>query len=297
MTMSADTSLFDGTGSGKTRLQRAAGRARVEIENSDGLSRVKRVFQEGAAKIRFPKTIPGSPPEAVIINTAGGLTGGDTFSVEAGFGDGAVGVITSQACEKVYKSSGGAAQVDNRLRLGKGAVCAWLPQETILFDRARLERSLDIDMADDAALLAVEPLILGRKAMGETVKLGRLRDRWRIRRAGRLLHADDLRLDGDIDQLTRAAPLLAGFSCAASVVLVTPDAEDHLDSVRDLLETLDQGDGQTGASSWEGRLVVRLLADSGMMLRCVLIPLLRLLLERLTHKDGTAACLPRVWTT
>ncbi len=278
---------------GTPALQRTSGHARLAIRRDGEVSRLERLFQEGAAKIRLPNVRKGAPPEAVLINTAGGLTGGDRFRVEVEIGDGAGAVVTSQACEKIYRSSGGAARVENSLRIGKGAFCAWLPQETILFDRARLERRIDVDLADGARLMAIEPLILGRLAMGETVQAGSLRDRWRIRRKGRLVHADDLRLEGDIDILTGLAPLLAGNRAAATIVLVSDDAENHLAAVRDML-----GEEQNGAASaWDGRMIVRLLALSGQKLRALMIPLIRLLLERLVPEGANAPALPRVWTT
>jgi urease accessory protein len=278
---------------GATALQRASGRARLSIRRDGGVSRLERLFQEGAAKIRFPNVANNSPPEAVLINTAGGLTGGDRFRVEVEIGDGAGAVVTSQACEKIYRSSGGAARVENNLRIGRKAFCAWLPQETILFDQARLERRIDIDLEDGARLMAIEPVILGRLAMGETMRAGSLRDRWRIRRCGRLVHAEDLRLEGEIDMLTGSAPLMAGNRAAATIVLVTDDAEDHLAAVRDML-----GEEQTGAASaWDGRMIIRLLALSGQKLRALMIPLIRLLLGRLASEGGMVPALPRVWTT
>lgn len=278
---------------GRPALQRASGLARLAIRRDGDVSRLERLFQEGAAKIRLPNVEKGAPPEAVLINTAGGLTGGDRFRVEVEIGDGAGAVVTSQACEKIYRSSGGAARVENSLRIGRDGFCAWLPQETILFDRARLDRRIDVDLEDGARLMAIEPVILGRSAMGETVRTGRLRDRWRIRRKGRLVHADDLRLDGDIEELTGSAPLLAGNRAAATIVLMTDDAEDHLAAVRDML-----GEEQNGAASaWDGRMIIRLLALSGQKLRALMIPLIRLLLGRLAPEGGMVPALPRVWMT
>jgi urease accessory protein len=274
-------------------LQRAVGQARLSIRREGGGSRLERLFQEGAAKIRLPNVAKGALPEAVLINTAGGLTGGDRFSVEVDIGEGAGAVVTSQACEKIYRSSGGAARVENSLRIGEGGFCAWLPQETILFDKARLERRIDVDLARDARLLAVEPIILGRLAMGETVQAGSLRDRWRIRRQGRLVHADDFRLEGDVGMLTGAAPLLADNRAAVTIVLMAEDAEDHLAAVREAL-----GESEDGAvSAWDGRMIVRLLALSGQKLRALMIPLIELLLARLAPGGKTGAALPRVWTT
>lgn len=276
-------------------MQRAVGRARLAIRYQDGRSRLERLYQEGAAKVRLPNVPAGAPPEAVLINTAGGLTGGDRYSVDVEIGERAGAVVTSQACEKIYRSSGGAAQVDNHIRLGPGAICAWLPQETILYDQARLERHMQVDMAADARLLAVEPLILGRTAMGETVRSGSLRDCWRIRRDGRLVHADDFRLEGDIDLLTAAGALMAGNCAAATLVLISNQAEECLEPVRGLL-------GENGgASAWDGRLIVRILAPGGQALRARLLPVIELLLAGLAPSadDGRtfSAALPRVWTT
>lgn len=288
----ADTSPSDPQ-SGEPALQRTAGLARLAIRHKDGGSRLERLYQEGAAKIRLPNVAKGAPPEAVLINTAGGLTGGDFYSVEVDIGEDARAVVTSQACEKIYRSTGEAAKVNNSLRLGKRALCAWLPQETILFDHARLERRLDVDMDADARLLAVEPIILGRTAMGESVRSGSLRDRWRIRREGRLVYADDFRLDGDVDALTGCAPLLAGNRAAATIVLVSDDAADHLAAVRAALGEDERG----GASAWDGRMIIRLLALSGQKLRAMMIPLIQMLLARLAPDGNIAAALPRVWTT
>lgn len=276
-------------------MQRAVGRARLAIRHQDGRSRLERLYQEGAAKIRLPNVPAGAPLEAVLINIAGGLTGGDRYSVDVEIGDRAGAVVTSQACEKIYRSSGGAAQVENRIRLGSGAICAWLPQETILFDRARLERQMQADLAADAQLLVVEPLILGRTAMGETVRTGSLSDRWRIRRDGRLIHADDFRMEGDIGHLTAAGALMAGNCAAATLVLISDRTEECLEPVRGLLGEND------GASAWDGRLVIRFLAPGGQALRARLLPVIELLLAGLAPSaddGGTfSAALPRVWTT
>src|SRR5260370_30305971 len=85
-----------------------------------------------------------------------------------------------------------------KLDIAAGGELAWLPQETILFDRARLRRTIEVDLAANARLLLAEAVIFGRSGMGETVADGFLLDRWRVRRGGRLIHAETLRLDGTI---------------------------------------------------------------------------------------------------
>ena len=155
----------------------------------------------------------------------------------------------------------------------------WLPQETILFDGAALTRRIHADLAGDARFLAVESVILGREAMGETVRQARLHDRWRIRRNGRLIFADDLAFDGPPPG---SKATLGEGRAFATVVLVSPQAEDLLDRVRDAIGS--RGD----ASAWSGKLVARLLARDGFELRKSLIPALTLL------ADGVA--LPKTWS-
>src|ERR1044072_2369632 len=128
-----------------TRPQRARGRGHLAARALHGRTRLAELYQEGAAKIRLPDTFDASM-EAVIINTAGGLTGGDRmdWSVEAG-ADTRIDV-TTQACEKIYKASAGTAEVTTNINVGAQARVDWLPQETILFDRSALFRRLDVDL-------------------------------------------------------------------------------------------------------------------------------------------------------
>lgn len=260
--------------------QRASGAARITFRRRGDETALFRLFQEGSAKIRLPRgTAP--IPEAVLINTAGGLTGGDRFSNEIACEPGAHAVFTTQACERVYRSLGGEAEVATRVTLGDGAGLDWLPQETILFDGGRLRRRLDVDLAAGATLLATEAVIFGRAARGETVRHGFLHDRWRVRRAGRLVFADDLRFDGPVAELLARPVILGGAGALATVLLCAPGCEARLCSVRDALSEAG------GASAWDGKLLVRITAADGFELRRTLLPVLAVL------TDGRP--LPKVW--
>lgn len=261
------------------RHQRARGIGRVATQVLDGRTRLSTLFQEGCAKIRLPHTHDPSL-QAVLINTAGGLTGGDDVSWEAKAAPGAKLVLTTQACERVYRSLGDDARVRTRLEVGAGAHLDWLPQETILFEGARLDRSLEVDLAPDASFFAIEAIILGREAMGEAARTARLRDTWRIRRNGRLIHAEAARLSAD--PLERdGLSLLGGAGAFASLLYVGVDAERKLEPVRALLA------GQAGASVLDERLVVRAMAPSGLALRRIITPIIAHLCA--------AGALPRLW--
>ncbi|MFT3974370.1 MAG: urease accessory protein UreD [Amaricoccus sp.] len=267
------------------RLQRARGRAEVAVRHDGTAVRLERLFQQGSAKAILPR-VHGPVPEVVLVNTAGGVTGGDAFAWSLAAGDGAALVATTQAAERVYRSTGGPAEIRTRLALGTGAALDWLPQETIVFDGGRLDRRIDIDLAADSRLLAVETLVLGRTAMGETVATGALSDQWRLRRAGRLIHAEALRAEGDIARATAGPATLAGGRAVSTVVLAAPGAADRRDEIRDLLK--DEAHVAHGVSKKPDLLIVRLMGPDARALRTTLIRLLMRL-------RGTA--LPRVWST
>jgi len=277
--MYVDTSCSDSVA--PVRMQRAEGRARVAFRVSAGATRLETLFQEGCAKVRLPTPMQCVAPEAILINTAGGLTGGDRLATDVALAAGASAVVTTQACERIYRSTGPAAVVANRLAVSEGSRLAWLPQETILFDGGRLKRSLDIDLEGDAELVAVEAIIFGRMAMGETVRSGALRDRWRVRRDSRLIFADDFRIEGAIaDQIAKPA-VLGGNLAMATVLYAGFEPERLLDAARSVIGE------QGGASAWGGKLLVRLVAETGLALRRRLEPLLSLLLS--------TQPLPKVW--
>jgi urease accessory protein len=265
------------------RPQRAAGTGRIVAHRHNDTTRIKELFQEGAAKIRLPRPT-SSALEAVLINTAGGVTGGDHFEWTIEAGPGAEISVTTPACERVYKSAGGSAEIGNRLILGAGAHVDWLPQETILFEQSRLNRRLDAELAEGATLTALEAVLLGREAMGEAARSALLDDQWRIFRAGKLVHAEANKLSAN-DLERDALSLLAGNNAFATLVHVADDAEARLAAIRSLIP-----DGAKAAASAVGeRLIVRLLAPSGLALRRLVTPLLIEL--------SAGRSLPRLWST
>lgn len=262
-------------------LQRARGHGRIATKLRDGVTALDRLYQDGCAKIRLPHT-HADHLDAVLINTAGGLTGGDQMIWEVELAADTKAVLTTQACERIYRSTGAVADVATKLTVGAGAHLDWLPQETILFAKSQLKRSIEIDLAEGASLTAVEAILLGRDAMGEDARDVLLRDNWRIRQGGRLIHAEANRIDGS-DTARDNAALLAGTRAFATIVHIHADAAQKLDAVRALLPASDA----TAASAVGNRLVIRAMAHSGLALRRLIVPLLEQL-------SGTGT-LPRLW--
>ncbi len=247
--------------------RRARAEARATFARVGTRTGPARLFETGGLRWRFPRAT--DPCEAVLVNTGGGVAGGDSYRIDLALGAGAAVEATTTAAEKIYRSDGPAARIDTTLALEAGARLAWLPQETILFDSARLERTLTIDMADDAELLAVETLVFGRLAMGETRIEARLADSWRLKRGGRLVFADATRLDhagATLDSLTSGR----GARAVATLLAAGPDIAARIDPLRTALEA--GGDAvEAGASAFDGLVVARLLSPSPSQLRAVAI--------------------------
>ncbi len=240
---------------------RAAGELRCRLAVNPRGTALAELYEAGGYRMKFPK---GQTLEAVIINTGGGMAGGDTVTVDITLDADAKAVISTQSAEKIYRAQAEPSSSSVRLAVAARAELAWMPQETLLFSGAKLHRRFDVEMAADASVTLFEGVIFGRGAMGERIDSGSFRDRWRIRRSGQLLFADEVVLDGGMaDRLDRPA-LGGGARAVATFLHLAPDAEARLDAAR---EALEGASCECGASAWNGMLMVRFLAGDPAGLR------------------------------
>jgi urease accessory protein len=258
---------------------RARGRIALAVAATRGATRRTQVLEEGSLRVRFPNAT-GSELEAILVNTAGGMAGGDNFDIGVAAGADTQLLFGTAAAEKIYRSTGPATRVAVRLKAAAGATLRWLPQETILFDRMRLERRIDVDLDEGAALVLAEAVVFGRAAMGETIGQGELIDRWRVRIGGRLVLAESMRLGGAIAAKLSERAVAAGGGALATLLIV-PGESRHVDAVRAL-----DFSGEVGISAWNGIAVARLVAPDGAALRRDLAAVLAAL------QTGP---LPRLW--
>ncbi|HEY0850487.1 MAG TPA: urease accessory protein UreD [Bradyrhizobium sp.] len=260
---------------------RAQGAVRFDVRCQDGITRRGRLHESGSWRVRFP-----SPEDdglsAVLVNTAGGVAGGDRFDIAISAGEGAGLTLTTAAAEKVYRAPDAAAQLDISLKAASGARLAWLPQETILFNGAKISRRIDIDMAEDASLLLCEIVVFGRAAMGERMERGEFVDRWRLRRGGKLVFAETVRLDGDIGaKLER--PAIAKGGVAIATALIVPGDEAVVERIR---QAADCFGGEVGISAWNGFAMARFCAQDAARLRADVMTVLG---------RASPSPLPRLW--
>jgi urease accessory protein len=260
---------------------RAQGAVTFDVHQVEGVTRRRHLHESGSLRVRFPSP-EADGLSAVFVNTAGGIAGGDRFDIDIAAGEGSRLAVTTAAAEKVYRAQGPAAQLTIALRAAAGSQLAWLPQETILFDRARMLRSIDIDLDETASLLLCEIVVFGRAAMGERMQKGEFVDRWRVRRGGRLVFAETIRLDGDIGAKL-AQPAIAKGGVAIGTALIVPGDEALVERIRGACQSFG---GEVGISAWNGFAMARFCAQDAARLRADMTAVLG-------RASGSA--LPRLW--
>jgi urease accessory protein len=263
------------------RLQRASGESRVAFDLRDGRTRLGDLYQRDPCRVLFPESEPGEPPQAVLLTTSGGVTDGDSLRMAIDIGPGATALATTQAAEKIYRAAkgGGHCTIDVTARVAEGASLEWLPQETIVFEGARLKRRTAAEVGPGGSLLACETVVLGRAASGERFTAGLVLDSWSVRRDGRLVWTDALRAEGE-------TPTGAGFGAAnalATVIGVWDAPQSRFDQARTLLEK--SGDVRAGVTLVNGVMVARILGEATAVRAAVI--------RFLTDFRGRR--LPRVW--
>jgi urease accessory protein len=260
---------------------RARGSVTFDVHQVEGVTRRRQLHESGSLRVRFPSP-EAAGLSAVFVNTAGGIAGGDRFEIKITAGEGSRIAVTTAAAEKIYRAKGPAAQFDIALKAAAGSQLSWLPQETILFNEARLSRRIDIDLAESASLALCEIVVFGRTAMGERLLQGGLVDRWRLRRGGRLVFAETIRLDGDIgEKLSKAA--VAKDGVAIGTALIVPGDEALVERLRELSSSFG---GEVGISAWNGFAMARFCAQDAARLRADMVAVLR---------RATGLAMPRLW--
>lgn len=261
--------------------ERNHGRASVVIDRRAGRNRLSDLAQRGSGKAFLPR-VAGYVPQVVFLNTSGGLTDGDRLAYDLRIGPGAAVQGTTQTAERAYAGRGAPARVEVNITAGAGATVDWLPQETILFEDAWLDRETRVNLAPDAACLMAEAVVLGRRAMGEAPRAARLTDRRMVLREGRPIWAEAIRITPDWLHRASSPACLGEARAFAVIALIAPGAETAVGRLRAVPVLA----GVTAAvSGWDGRCILRLAAPDGWPMKIQMARLVRTL----------GRCVPRVW--
>jgi urease accessory protein len=271
-------------------LQRANGSGRIVLSDSDNGTRVVDVFQHSPIRIMFPRLGGSAVEEAVLINTAGGIAGGDRLECAVTALANASIAVTTQAAEKVYRALSEPARISTKLKAYDAARLAWLPQETIVFNWARVSRETEIELASAAELLALEWLVLGRAAHGEEMVGGQITDSWRVKKDGRLIWADSFRITDEMFSHLHRKALLSNCTAIATMIYFGPSLDKRLEFFRDIVSSLGCN---CAATLVDGLIVLRFAANESLALKLAL----RSLLQRFSREFGPGPFrVPKMWS-
>ena len=270
-------------------FERCDGVSELRFARRGGITFLAHLFQRAPCRVLFPNPPADDLPLAALLTTSGGLAGGDRVRISVTAEEGARAVVTTQAAEKIYRSLGPDTRIDIALTAGPDTWLEWLPQETILFDRARLERCTAAAIEPGGRLLAGEMIVFGRTARGERLTTGLLHDRWSIRVARRLVWVDAIRLEGDISNRLDAPAGFDGATAMGIVIYVGPEAPKLLPLARAL--ALDS-ESRAGATLVDGILLARFIGREARVLRA---DLARYVADFRRAAVGLPARVPRLW--
>jgi urease accessory protein len=256
---------------GDRDLQRASGAGRIVLRGSDRGTEVVNVYQKFPTRVMLPTIGDGSVKEVVAINASGGIAGGDRLELEVTALGNSLVAVTSQAAEKVYRALDQPAQVFTKLTVRDAAKLAWLPQETIIFNSARVHRQIEIDLCIGTELMALEWLVLGRTAHSEKVVQGDIRDRWLVKREGRLVWADSFLIAEETFPHLRRKALLSSYNAIGTFLYFGPHLDRRLEMLREVAQSFAC---KCAATMVSGLIVVRLAAEASSDLRIALICML-----------------------
>lgn len=257
-------------------LLKSSGRLELELFRAKETSRIGRDFQSGCLKVRSLRPTPDGVPTIALINTAGGLTGGDELNQNVRWHCQTHACVTTPAAEKIYRSTGGDALIATRLHIANEAHAEWLPQETILFDGGRIERSLEIELEGTATIVACDGVVFGRLARDEVLGPGYFSDTLKVSRDGRLILFDRTRVDGPIHAWLDGTSTGRGSRAAGMVLVSCARPEALLTEIREALANMAC---LSGASHVRGLIHVRLLARNDIELRAALSGIVALALD------------------
>jgi urease accessory protein len=271
-------------------LQRASGVARIILNGSKNGTRIADIYQKFPTRVIFPKIGDGTMKEAVLINSAGGIAGGDRLEIEVIALNNASVAVTSQAAEKVYRALDQPARVATKLKACATSKLAWLPQETIVFNQARIRRQTEIDVSSGAELMALEWMVLGRAAHGEEVVSGHISDNWRVKRDGRLIWADGFYVADEVFAQLHRKALLSNCKAVGTFIYFGSDLDARLQVLREIAASLEC---QCAATVVGALIVIRFAAITCSDLRRGL----RRLLDQFSRELGPGPFgIPKMWS-
>lgn len=241
---------------------------------------------KGPLTVQRPFYPEGGLCHVYILHPPGGVVAGDCLLIDVHAADDTEALVTTPAAGKFYRSDGKQASQTVSIKVEAGAVVEWLPQETIVYQGARLCSTVDIELADDARFMAWEILALGRPAAGEGFESGEVLLNWQLHRNGQPIYLEKIRLDAEAFSANWG--LNSQSSCGT--FFASPANQEHLKAVRQLI-----GENKDLAVTLiDDLLICRAVNDKTAQVRQFFENVRALVRRDIVHRQPYA---PRIWAT
>ncbi|MEK9820974.1 MAG: urease accessory protein UreD [Gammaproteobacteria bacterium] len=196
-----------------------------------------------------------------LLHPPGGVVGGDSLDIGITAADQTDVVLTTPAAGKFYRclDDGSEQRQLVTLQIGAEAHFEWLPQETIFFNGARSRLQHRVRLSGSASYIGWEILSLGRRASGETFRVGSIQQSTTLLRDDQLIHRERLaaRPDNISGAWSFAGQTVSGTLVAASREEFSSSRAD--DRLQGLIKRLH--DPQWGVTAKAGIILVRHLGN------------------------------------
>ena len=227
--------------------------------------------------------------QAIIVHPPGGIAGGDRLEVELQSQVQSQALITTPSAAKWYGTDL-SVPATQKIEIDLQGQLEWLPQETIVFDRAKVASEITVNAAETGAMLGWDHLIFGRRASGEIFKTGYFTQSLNVKFSDDLVWHDRLVLNGE-DPLFTSPIGLRGHHAFATIWAILAEPQVWTET---MLETVRTQRPKVAWTVFQPRLLVGRLLVEPLQLKALLEQawgtLRPIALNRSAH-------FPRLWAT
>ncbi|HAO33137.1 MAG TPA: urease accessory protein UreD [Candidatus Competibacter sp.] len=237
----------------------------------------------------------GQVCHVALLHPPGGVVGGDDLRIDIALDPGSHALVTTPAAGKFYRSAGPWARQAQHLTVAANAALEWLPQETIVYDGARVRTLTRVELQGDARFIGWDIVCLGRPAADERWQTGDYLQDLELWRDGEPLYLERGRYAGSAPVMGAAwglqgHPVFATLVCAGS----PPDAVGAIRAGWQTLAAPSRVEAEATVSQLDGVLIARYLGPSTARARQLLILAWSLLRPILLDRPP---CPSRFWAT
>lgn len=227
-----------------------------------------------------------------ILHPPGGIVGGDSLNLELTCNENTSTLITTPGASKFYQSNGFTAWQSQDLVVKENACLEWLPQETILFDGARVDSTTKIELEQQALFIGWEIVSFGRPVCKEEFMTGLFKQSYEIWRGGEPLLIDKITIQDRAEVFSSLWGLQA--QPVMGLMTIVNDDPNALLEATNIIQGMIENVGRLSVTVMGSVLVCRCLDTNSMTIRNTFIEIWKAIRLVSIHKQP---CEPRIWAT